>query len=152
MPPGSQTCPASVARHRVAWDVPDTPCMSSRHRPGADLLIHNRIYRSPRSIQNNDTKQIGRLDLHLDLFIFSWILDTPPKWASHLDPSKMMSSNVAFLHSGNCCVVRKPAICEDLDIHVAIFVNERFIEFYLIFFPIRDYCKLCNTIVFMLEQ
>ena len=28
---------------------------------------------------------------------------------------KMMS------HSNNCCVVHEPAICEDLDLHVAIF-------------------------------
>ena len=33
----------------------------------------------------------------------------------------MMSSNVALLHSNNCCVVLEPAICEDLDLHVAIF-------------------------------
>ena len=33
---------------------------------------------------------------------------------------KMMSSNVALLHSNNCCVL-EPAICEDLDIHVVIF-------------------------------
>ena len=32
----------------------------------------------------------------------------------------MMSSNVALLHSNNCCVL-EPAICEDLDLHVAIF-------------------------------
>ena len=30
---------------------------------------------------------------------------------------KMMSSNVALLHSNNCCVL-EPAICEDLDLHV----------------------------------
>ena len=36
---------------------------------------------------------------------------------------KMMSSNVALLHSNNCCVVLEPAICEDLDFHVAIFVS-----------------------------
>ena len=34
---------------------------------------------------------------------------------------KMMSSNV-LLHSNNCCIVLEPAICEDLDLHVAIFV------------------------------
>ena len=34
---------------------------------------------------------------------------------------KMMSSNVVLLHSNNCCVVLEPAICEDLDLHVAIF-------------------------------
>ena len=34
---------------------------------------------------------------------------------------KMMSSNVVLLHSNNCCVVLKPAICEDRDVHVAIF-------------------------------
>ena len=33
---------------------------------------------------------------------------------------KMMSSNVALLHSNNCCVL-EPAICEDLDLHVVIF-------------------------------
>ena len=33
---------------------------------------------------------------------------------------KMMSSNVALLHSNNCCVL-EPAICEDLDLHVIIF-------------------------------
>ena len=33
---------------------------------------------------------------------------------------KMMSSNVALLHSNNCCVL-EPAICEDLDLHVLIF-------------------------------
>ena len=33
----------------------------------------------------------------------------------------MMSSNVALLHSNNCCVL-EPAICEDLDLHVVIFV------------------------------
>ena len=31
-----------------------------------------------------------------------------------------MSSNVALLHSNNCCVL-EPAICEDLDLHVVIF-------------------------------
>ena len=35
---------------------------------------------------------------------------------------KMMSSNVALLHSNNCCVL-EPAICEDLDLHVVIFIN-----------------------------
>ena len=34
---------------------------------------------------------------------------------------KMMSSNVALLHSNNCCVL-EPAICEDLDLHVIIFI------------------------------
>ena len=34
---------------------------------------------------------------------------------------KMMSSNVALLHSNNCCVL-EPAICEDLDLHIVIFV------------------------------
>ena len=33
----------------------------------------------------------------------------------------MMSSNVALLHSNNCCVL-EPAICEDLDLHVVIFL------------------------------
>ena len=33
---------------------------------------------------------------------------------------KMMSSNVALLHSNNCCVL-EPAICEDLDLHVVIY-------------------------------
>ena len=33
---------------------------------------------------------------------------------------KMMSSNVALLHSNNCCVL-EPAICEDLDLHVVNF-------------------------------
>ena len=32
-----------------------------------------------------------------------------------------MSSNVALLHSNNCCVL-EPAICEDLDLHVVIFL------------------------------
>ena len=36
---------------------------------------------------------------------------------------KMMSSNVVLLHSNNCCVVLEPAICEDLDLHGAIFGN-----------------------------
>ena len=44
----------------------------------------------------------------------------------------MMSSNVVLLHSNNCCVVLEPAICEDLDPHVAIFslavVDPGFIE------------------------
>ena len=50
-----------------------------------------------------------------------------PKCASHTNDVikcyKMMSSNVALLHSNNCCVVDllKPAICEDLDLHIAIF-------------------------------
>ena len=35
---------------------------------------------------------------------------------------KMMSSNVALLHSNNCCVL-EPAICEDLDLHVVFFLN-----------------------------
>ena len=35
---------------------------------------------------------------------------------------KMMSSNVVLLHSNNCCVVLKPAICEDLDLHITIFI------------------------------
>ena len=26
-------------------------------------------------------------------------------------------------HSNNCCVVHEPAICEDLDLHVAIFTS-----------------------------
>ena len=34
---------------------------------------------------------------------------------------KMMSSNVALLHSNNCCVL-EPAICQDLDLHVVILV------------------------------
>ena len=34
-----------------------------------------------------------------------------------------MSSNVALLHSNNCCVVLKPAICEDLNLHVAILLH-----------------------------
>ena len=34
---------------------------------------------------------------------------------------KMMSSNVALLHSNNCCVL-EPAIYEDLDLHVVIFL------------------------------
>ena len=33
----------------------------------------------------------------------------------------MMSSNVVLLHRNNSCVVLKPAICEDLDLHVVIF-------------------------------
>ena len=36
---------------------------------------------------------------------------------------KMISSNVALLHSNNCCVVLKPAICEDLGLHITIFVS-----------------------------
>ena len=36
---------------------------------------------------------------------------------------QMMSSNVALLHSNSCCVVLEPAICEDLDLHVAIFFD-----------------------------
>ena len=35
---------------------------------------------------------------------------------------KMMSSNVALLHSNNCCVL-EPAICEDLDLHVVIYFH-----------------------------
>ena len=53
-----------------------------------------------------------------------------PKCASHskwchliqndvIKCCKMMSSNVALLHSNNCCVL-EPAICEDLDLHVVI--------------------------------
>ena len=48
-----------------------------------------------------------------------------PKYASHTNDvikcCKMMSSNVALLHSNNCCIVDllEPAICEDLDLHVA---------------------------------
>ena len=34
---------------------------------------------------------------------------------------KMMSSNIVLLHSNNSCVVLEPAICEDLDLQVAIF-------------------------------
>ena len=34
---------------------------------------------------------------------------------------KMMSSIVVLLHSNNCCVVLEPVICEDVDLHVAIF-------------------------------
>ena len=34
---------------------------------------------------------------------------------------KMISSNVALLHSNNCCVL-EPAICEDLDLHV-VFIS-----------------------------
>ena len=37
----------------------------------------------------------------------------------------MMSSNVVLLHSNNCCVVLEPVICEDLDLHVAIFIIKR---------------------------
>ena len=36
---------------------------------------------------------------------------------------KMMSSNVALLHSNNCCVL-EPAIGEDLDLHVVIFFKD----------------------------
>ena len=36
---------------------------------------------------------------------------------------KMMSSNVALLHSNSCCVL-EPAICEDLDLHVVIFCSD----------------------------
>ena len=54
-----------------------------------------------------------------------------PKCASHskwchliqndvIKCCKMMSSNVALLHSNSCCVL-EPAICEDLDLHVIIF-------------------------------
>ena len=39
---------------------------------------------------------------------------------------RMMSSNIVLLHSNNCCVVLERAICEDLDLQVAIFlyINE----------------------------
>ena len=35
----------------------------------------------------------------------------------------MMSSNVVLFYSNNCSVVLEPAICEDLDLHVAIFFS-----------------------------
>ena len=35
------------------------------------------------------------------------------------------SPNVVLLHSNNCCVVLEPAICEDLDLHVAIFIYSK---------------------------
>ena len=41
---------------------------------------------------------------------------------------KMMSSNVVLLHRNNCCVVLKPAICEYLDLHVAIFTSIYWIQ------------------------
>ena len=41
-----------------------------------------------------------------------------------------MSSNVALLHSNNCCVLES-AICEDLDLHVIIFL----------YFVIDNHCK-----------
>ena len=41
---------------------------------------------------------------------------------------KMMSSNVALLHSNNCCVL-EPAICEDLDLHVVILLLSLVVAF-----------------------
>ena len=49
---------------------------------------------------------------------------------------KMMS------HSNNCCVVHEPAICEDLDLHVTIFVIFRHFLF--------SHCHLRECNVFTL--
>ena len=40
---------------------------------------------------------------------------------------KMMSSNVALLHSNNFCVL-EPAICEDLDLHVVILISVTIVD------------------------
>ena len=70
------------------------------------------------------------LDLDLDLSCKNLLfyLCKNAECASHSNVAndviqmlQMMSSNVALLHSNSCCVVLEPAICEDLDLHVAIF-------------------------------
>ena len=48
---------------------------------------------------------------------------------------KMMSSNVALLHSNNCCVL-EPAICEDLDLHVVIFLYRAHLPKKMIIFKV----------------
>ena len=58
---------------------------------------------------------------------------------------KMMSSNVVLLHSNNCCVVLEPAICEDLDLHVAIF--SRVCENKWSIFPFYFYGLYCRDLV-----
>ena len=53
----------------------------------------------------------------------------------------MMSSNVALLHSNNCCVL-EPAICEDLDLHVVIYLrNSLTSQFYLSMLIIKLFLK-----------
>ena len=73
------------------------------------------------------SKQMSRSMSKSSFTYLFMILKSIIKYASHLDQFKMMSSNVAkwchqMLH---CCiattVVLEPAICEDLDLHVAIF-------------------------------
>ena len=73
------------------------------------------------------SKQMSRSMSKSTFTYLFMILKSIIKYASHLDQFKMMSSNVAkwchqMLH---CCiattVVLEPAICEDLDLHVAIF-------------------------------
>ena len=62
---------------------------------------------------------------------------------------KMMSSNVALLHSNNCCVL-EPAICEDLDLHVVIFYVLPLIPLFLTSvdvcsgFKKKSGCVLCH--------
>ena len=72
------------------------------------------------------SKQMSRSMSKSTFTYLFMILKSIIKNASHLDQFKMMSSNVAkwchqMLH---CCiattVVLEPAICEDLDLHVAI--------------------------------
>ena len=74
------------------------------------------------------SKQMSRSMSKSTFTYLFMILKSIIKYASHLDQFKMMSSNVAkwchqMLH---CCIVTtvvlEPAICEDLDLHIAIFV------------------------------
>ena len=55
---------------------------------------------------------------------FTFVYQNPNKVIQNdvIKCCKMMSSNVVLLHSNNCCVVLEPAICEDLDLHFAIFI------------------------------
>ena len=63
----------------------------------------------------------------------------------------MMSSNVALLHSNNCCVL-EPAICEDLDLHVVILVVVFLVEELILYVEISWSCWIaCGNTVVLVE-
>ena len=66
---------------------------------------------------------------------------------------KMMSSNVALLHSNNCFVL-EPAICEDLDLHVVIFLQMSFkiSQFYVFILKIQITNKIFSKFPFMINS
>ena len=43
------------------------------------------------------------------------------KWCHQMLQNDVIKCFKMMSHSNNCCVVYEPAICEDLDLHVAIF-------------------------------